>query len=212
VGIAQRLKAVILAAYAIPILGVLFSRRFRRYPGLSVLSVMTLIAVFYMGLVSPSKFAYYLPHVTTFMAASLGAFLCSFASSTPRKRWLAGAAVVLLAGLQLAGILYRVRQDPYHRSYLPVVELVRKNTTSRSIIMATGEIWFGIEHDRYMIYDPALGELSGTVPDLIVWAKTERELQGKHKVSDPALFQHVQRLLDTGRLIYQDEYYQVYLR
>lgn len=212
VGLAQRLKAVILVAYVVPIIGLVISRWYRRSAGLIALSVMTLIAVLYLGLVSPSKFYYYLPHATVFMAASLGAFLAALAYSAPRNRWVAGAAVVVVTGLQLAGIFYRIHQDPYHHSYLPVVRMALDHTAKNSIIMAPGEIWFAVQHDRYMIYDPILGLLSGMVPDLVVWSKTERELQQKHKVSDPATFLYVQRILEGRKLIYEDENYQVYAR
>lgn len=212
VGIAQRLKALVLLAYVAPILGVLFSKRVRHSPGLAPLAVMTLIAAGYLGLASPSKFYYYLPHVTVFMAASFGAFLCWLLDLKSRRQRLIYAAAIVVAAVQLGGILYRVRQDPYHRSYLPMVEIVRKHSTPHSIIMAPGEVWFTVEHDRYMIYDPSLGYRSSMVPSIIVWSKTERELQAKHKLSAPLLYQHVQRLLDTGRLIFEDENYQVYRR
>lgn len=211
VGAAHRLKAVILTMYATAVLGSLLFQRLRRTPGLVQLSLLTWIAVLYLALVSPSKFAYYLPHVTSFMAACLGAFLYAARGALGRKGWLAGAALFLITGLQLAGILYRILQDPYHRNYLPVVELARQHTTPQSIIMASGEFWFGLEHDRYMIYDYKLGAASGTVPDLIVWASTERALHEKARREDPATFEHVQRMLDARKLIYEDSYYQVYL-
>jgi 4-amino-4-deoxy-L-arabinose transferase-like glycosyltransferase len=212
VGLAQRLKALVLMAYTVPMVAALFFKPFRRRSGLFALAVMTLIAMLFLAAASPSKFAYYLPHVTTFMAASLGAFLFAWADSFPRHRWLAAAVATLVIAIQLAGIFYRIRQDPYHRSYMPAIALLRAHTTPRSIIMATGEVWFGIDHDRFMVYDPNLGKFSGMTPDAIVWAKTDWELQKQHEVSDPVLFRYVQHLLDTAKLAYKDENYLVYLR
>lgn len=211
-GAAQRLKAIILAAYFTAVLGGLCSRRMRQQRGQVALSILTLIAVLNLALVSPSKYFYYLPHITTFLAACLGVFLYSLYRMLGRIRWIAVVAGVFIAGIQLAGILYRIRQDPYHQSYLPVVRLIRTNTTPRSIIMSTGEMWFYLQHDRFMVYDPRLGYLSGTVPNVVVWGSSERQMHEAARVTDPALFEHVQHVLDTGHLIYQDQYYQVYLR
>ena len=212
VGAAQRLKAILLAAYLAAILGSLCFRRTREQRGQVALAALTLIAILYLAIVSPSKYAYYLAHVTGFMAACLGMFLFNLYGMFGRLRWTAIAVGVLITSIQFAGILYRIRQDPYHRNYLPVVDLIRTNTTPHSIIMSTGEMWFYLQHDRFMVYDPRLGYLSGTVPDVVVWGSTERQLHEAARVTDPSLFEHVQHVLDTGRLVYQDQYYQVYLR
>lgn len=211
VGATQRVKAIVFMAYMGAVLGGIGLKRIRRQPGHLILSILALIAIFYLGLVSPSKFYYYLVHVTSFMATCLGVLLYSL-SKMPGLRWFSIVVLSAIAGIQLAGSLYRIRQDGLDRNYLPVVELIKKNTTPTSIIMASPEIWFGLEHDRFMINDPYLGNLSGMIPDVIVLRETERELHKRVRSADPVLFQYVQHILDTKKLIYQDQYYQVYVR
>jgi hypothetical protein len=211
VGMTQRLKAIILVSYVVAILGGFGFARIQRLGG-QALSGLAVIAILYLTLVSPSKFFFYLPHVTAFMAACLGLLLYSFlVKPGGRSRWVAAGIGLLIVGIQLGGILYRIRENSYHRIYLPVVQLIQENSTPESTIMASGELWFALEHNRFVIHDPDLGALSGRKPNVIVWAATEKIIHERARLQDPSRYEHVQQILDTSRLIHQDEYYQVYL-
>lgn len=201
----QRLKALIFVSYV----GAIFAGLWRfheRRKAPFLMAVLTSIAVLYLALVSPSKFYYYLPHVTGFMAACLGAVLC--ASRLPR-RVVAGCIAVIVA-LQLAGTVYRIRQDSYHNVYLPVAKVVRDNTTPKSLIMASGDMWFALEHDRTMIFDQNLGALSGLHPDLVVWTPVERGLHDGMKEKFPDRFAHVEEWLASAKMITERDSYRVY--
>ncbi len=207
----QRLKALVLAAYLIGIPGCLIFGKSRRKAGLTTLAVLALIAIFYLALASPSKYYYYLPHVCMFMAASLGGLLYQLGAGQKRNL-IAGAVIFVLTGLQVAGQVTRIRQSPYTKSYLPVIEQIRQHTTPRSMIMGGGELWFGLEHDRYIINDFNLGALSGNVPDVFIMNPLYRDLHQSSQTKDPSIYRHVEQLLDSSRLIYTNGDYQVYLR
>ncbi len=209
---ANRVKAIILAAYLAGVAGGLLIGRVRTQKGPAALSVLTLIAVFYLALVSPSKYYYYLGHVTGFMAAGLGVFLVAFSRLSKWHTRIAVCAFVLVAGLQAAGDIYRILPDPYHREYLPIVEVIEAHTTPKSIIMGSGELWFGLEHDRYIIADNNLGAFSGKTPDLFVMDKVYRDLHESSRESKPQVYAHVQKLLDTYHSIYKDSTYEVFVR
>ena len=207
----KRLKIIILAAYLAAIFGNLFYRRSHQQPGRALMACMALIAMLYMGLVSPSKFSYYLAHVTAFLAAGLGLFLCSL-GSTDRVQWrIVTPCVLLLAGLQIGGEVLQIRQDAYGRNFLPVIETIRKNTNPQSIIFGSGELWFGIEHDRYMLNDFNLGALSGVVPNVFIMDEVYRDLHETARSEDPRRYEYVERMLKTSREIYRNGGYQVYL-
>ncbi len=207
---AQRLKAIILAAYIAAIFGSLVVGIPRRHRGLVCLAVLTMISATYLAVASPSKYYYYLPHVCMFMAACLGGALF-YLGTIVGERW-SITLLLALVGLQLFGELYRIRQNPYQRSYLPVVEQIREHTTPRSLIMAPGEFWFGLERDRYMINDYNLGGLSGRTPDLFVMDDLYRSLHQRLPVADPDTYQLIEKLLSAYRLIYRNSEYEVYIR
>jgi 4-amino-4-deoxy-L-arabinose transferase-like glycosyltransferase len=211
VGKVQRLKAIVLAAYVTGLLGNLFFKGFRKRPSHVLIACMGLIAAFYLALVSPSKFAYYLAYVTAFLAAGFGMFLCSF-GSTPREKWrIITAGVVVVAGLQIGGTLYQIRQDAYDRTYLPVIETIRKNTTPQSVIMGSGELWFGLEHDRYIVDDVNLGAIDGLVPKVFIIDDAYHEKYEDARTQGLPRFAWEKHLLETSREIYRNGNYQVYL-
>jgi hypothetical protein len=75
--------------------------------------------------------------------------------------------------------------------------------------MGDGELWFGLEHDRYLINDWNFGGISGVVPNLIVMDPTYFSLLEKRKGS--ALYEPGEKLLKSSRLVYQGDFYQVYV-
>jgi hypothetical protein len=210
-GSIQRLKIIVLAAYVTGIVGNLFFGEAGNRKGRILLGLMPLIAAVYMGLVSPSKFFYYLAHVTAFCAASFGVFLCSLSFSPGVNRLLATAGVLVVGCLGVGGTVFQISQNPYHRIYLPVINAIRRNSTPGSIIIGPGELWFALEPDRYIINDFNLGYLSKSVPDVFVMNDLFRNLHEAARTGDRSRYDAVERLLKTSREIYRNADYSVYL-
>ncbi len=208
VGLAQRVKSIVLAEYIASLAGILLIGRARRQMGLLLMGCITLVSMLFLMFGSPSKFAYYLPHITPFLAACLAVFAFSISSGRV-SRWIVTAVVLLASGIQLAGLLYRIHDNPMARSYLPAIAAIKSNSTPHSIIMGDGELWFGLEHDRYLINDWNFGGISGVVPNLIVMDPTYFSLLEKRKGS--ALYEPGEKLLKSSRLVYQGDFYQVYV-
>jgi 4-amino-4-deoxy-L-arabinose transferase-like glycosyltransferase len=204
-----RLKAIVLIAYITGMAGNLFLGVFRKRPGQALAGCMPVIAALYLGAVSPSKFSYYLAHVTAFFAAGLGVFICSLQFSPRARRVFVTTTVLLLVGLQVGGTLYQIRRDAYHRIYLPAIQAIRANTTPQSIIVGPAELWFALEHDRYIITDFNLGCLSGSVPDMVVIDKVYRSLHADARTTDPTRYACVEERLKNNHVIYANDYYQV---
>ena len=78
--------------------------------------------------------------------------------------------------------------------------------------MGSSELWFGLQHDRYIITDTNLGALSGKTPDLFVMDHVYRDLHEQSRAGNPRVYAYVQNLLDNYRSIYRDSTYEVFVR
>ena len=209
VGLAQRLKALVLLAYIVGVAGSLVMSR--RRPNLLVLPVLTIISFSYLGFMSPSKFAYYLPHTTMYMAACLAVFLCHLElPERARKRALIGV-VLVVAAIQVTGLLYRIKQDPYRRSFLPAVAAIEQHSAPDSLVIGSGELWFHLQGERRILHDPSVGYREGLKPDIFVMDPLYRELHERDRLTDLPMYTYVQNYLDRWQLVYDDGYYQVYV-
>ena len=208
-GLANRLKALVLLAYAVGITGTLLMSR--RRPVLLVFPVLTTLSFLYLGLASPSKSSYYLPHTTMSMAACLAVFLCHLELPDARRKWMAAAAVLAVAAIQVSGVLYHIYQDPYRRSFLPAVAAVVHHSPPGSLVVGGGELWFELQPERRVLYDPSLGYRNGLKPAIFAMDPLYQELHEQDRRANPPIYAYVQRYLDSSQIVYDDGYYRIYV-
>jgi 4-amino-4-deoxy-L-arabinose transferase-like glycosyltransferase len=204
---AGRLKILVLAAYLAGVFGILLTPRLRRDRSAVLFSALFLVAFFLMAEVSPSKFNYYLPHTTPMMAVCLAVFLWNTARS---RRWLIGLVFLVVAGVQLGGVMNVIRHNEYRGSYRPAIQAIERNSGPDALVMGSNELWFGLWSDRNLLGDPELGYLSGLRPAVFVVDPLYRMLHEQDQRSHPLVYEHFQRLLDRSRQVYQDGYYSVF--
>jgi hypothetical protein len=68
--------------------------------------------------------------------------------------------VLSLAGMfviQLGGVVYRIRRDPYHREYLPAADFLRARAQPGDLIMGSHELRFTIGFRDDFVDDRLLG-------------------------------------------------------
>jgi 4-amino-4-deoxy-L-arabinose transferase-like glycosyltransferase len=207
---AQRLKAIILVAYFAAVLILLIRGRRERWAGQEyLLSVMAIISILYLAFASPSKYFYYLAHITVFLSACLAAAVSCRYRSRQARSIMAGVAIVVV-GVQVSGGIYRALTRGYERSYLAMIDCIKQHTTPKSVIMGGAELWFSLEHDRYVIADPQFGAFDHRWPDIFVMDEMYTGLHEESRTKAPWKYAHVQALLDKATLIYEDAHYRVY--
>jgi 4-amino-4-deoxy-L-arabinose transferase-like glycosyltransferase len=218
VGLLNRLKSLVLLAYATGVFGLLLLTR--RSRDLVVFPILALLSFSYLAFASPSKFSYYLPHTTMFMAACFGVFVSHLRTWGTRPagnlavrmpKALLAAAVMMVAGVELSGLIYRIVQDPLHRSYLPAIAAIRKNSKPGSLVMGSGELWFQLYSERQVRYDPALGFRNHLKPSLFVMDTAYDALHERDREADPAIYAYVRDSLARSQVVYSDGYYRVYV-
>jgi 4-amino-4-deoxy-L-arabinose transferase-like glycosyltransferase len=205
----NRVKTVILLSYVVGLLGIFLTPSLRRDKFLFALACLTLIYIFVLGL-TPSKNYYYLVNTTIPMATCLGLLLYRHPLAQRLGTRVCTLLLVGLACIQVGGLAYKIRQDPYHKSYLPMIEFVRENATPQAgSVMGVIGLWFHL-YDRPFIQDTALGYYSGRKADLVVVDPIFRSFLDESETTCPECFQHISKVLQGSKVVLEDGYYTVY--
>jgi hypothetical protein len=104
-----------------------------------------------------------------------------------------------------------IRQDEYHKTYLPVISAIERYVPRDRLVMSEAELWFGLWQDHTVLNDSNLGSRSGLRPDAFVMDPVFRDLHERDRRVDPATYQYVQGLIDRYQVIYQDNYSEIYV-
>jgi hypothetical protein len=208
VGLASRLKIIVLLSYLGGVFGILLVPKVRQKPALIWYPAAFLGAFLVLAELSPSKFSYYLPHTTVMLAACLAVFL--YESGLARSPGRMAAALVIIGGIQIAGVLYMIRQDRMARNFIPMIHSIEQSSPPDSLVMGSNEFWFALSPERRLLNDHYLGFLSGIRPSVIVMTPDFWDLHNYDARTNPPAYEHVQKLLDQSKLVYKDDIYDVY--
>ncbi|HEX8068916.1 MAG TPA: hypothetical protein VF546_03125 [Pyrinomonadaceae bacterium] len=204
------LKSLVLVAYACALLGVLFVRPLRTARHVRVLLWLTLIYFVALSVVDGQKLYYYLVHIVPLYTALLAVWLCWCWRRRVVPRWLTGLCVAGLLTVQAGGLLYRMKVNTYRQGYAPAVAFLRERTTPQTLVMATGDMGFGLGFDRALADDTRLGYYTGLRPDVIVVEEIYAENFKGWRTTEPALADHVARTLARYDLVFDRGGYQIY--
>ena len=197
----QYLKALLLLPYAIGIVGALAAPQIRRSKGFQALFVCIAIYCAYFTLIEGTKLYYYLVHLTPFYAAVLALWVLHLWRQSWRRRWMIAAALAGFLILQITGVVYIMRRDSYHHSYLPAVAFLRTHRTD--LIMGGAELGFGLRFPDNLLDDERLGYHSGKRPDLIVIDDRYRRDWNVMRSGHPEVYRYIERLTTQEyRVIY----------
>ncbi|HEX3249095.1 MAG TPA: glycosyltransferase family 39 protein [Pyrinomonadaceae bacterium] len=206
------LKIFLLLTYVIGVAGVLFLRPLRIHRGYKVLLVLLEIYFLILTLVDGQKLSWYLVHMIPLFAALLAVFLSWLWTSTRVPRWAIVTPMLLFAALQLGGLLLRIRQDDYRRSYLPAIDFLKRNAGS-ALIMGSTDLAFQLGFDANLVDDIRLGYYSGKRPDFIVIDEIYENAFAGIETQDMTVYQHMMDLLaNEYHPVYDHGHYKIYAR
>lgn len=206
----NRSKGIVLMAYVVGILAIICIGRLRRDRAAFTVLLMTAIYFFATAFIATSKNYYYLPFTTIPMAACLVLACLRSGWTGARQKTLYGM-LALIAVVQLAGTVYRIRQDPFHRSYMPLIRAVEQNSAPGSVVIGAAGLWLGLNPDRTLIHDTTLGCMRGTKPSLVVLEPVMGSLLEEEQRKVSAGCQAcIAALIGKSTVVYNDGYYTVY--
>ncbi|HEV7860817.1 MAG TPA: glycosyltransferase family 39 protein [Pyrinomonadaceae bacterium] len=207
-----QLKALVLVAYLIAIIGVLSVRAIRQHKGYRALLMLTAIYFIILTFFDGQKMSFYLVHIIPLYTAILAVWINWCWSRRLLPRWLVALAVCGLVALQVGGVLYRVKVNAYRNSYMAAVDVVKQNAKPDTLVMGSAILGFELGFD-HVLDDVRLGLYSGKRPDLIVIGEPYEEALKEYEAHQTVEWQHIQRLLaEDYREVYDHELYRIYVR
>jgi 4-amino-4-deoxy-L-arabinose transferase-like glycosyltransferase len=208
-----RLKVIILLTYVVAFLGVLMVGEIRKHRGYRTLLILAAMFFTTLAIWDGQKETWYLIHVIPAYTAILAVWITWCWNKRFAPKWLLVAAVVGFVGLQLGGVLQRIRLDNYHRSYLPAVDFLRSKGNNGQLIMGSSELGFGLGSFDHLVDDSRLGFYSGKKADFIVVEEVYKSQIDAYETKRPDLYRYINSMLTNEyQKIYDHELYQIYAR
>ena len=207
------LKSLILVAYVLGVIGALLTPGIRRNRNYRALLIVTGIYFLIMGLIDGQKETTYVVHIIPCYMALLAVWLhwCWTTRFVPAP--LVALGLCGLIALQVGGALLRVKQDTYHRLYLPAIDFLKQNTNPQTTIMGTSALGFGLGFPDNFVDDGRFGYASGKRPDIIVFSEeAELSVREAHAFY-PHLPPYINKLLtEEYQKIYENPAFKIYAR
>lgn len=209
----EHLKAVVLVAYAVALLSILFSRRIRLHKGYRALLILTGLYFLMLTFVEGKKSSLYLIYVVPFFATLLAVWIhwC-----WTKRRFPAGLLMLAASGLvvlQFSGVLYLMKRNDYENKYMPAVNFVKSQSDAETLVLGPSELAFELGFRENFVDDFHLGYYSGKKPDLIVVDASYRDRFEWFRDKKPQVYQHINNLLTTEYTeIYHHASFEVYAR
>ena len=206
------LKIFILIAYFAGIVGALLVRPIRTHRGYKALLILLGIYFVILTLIDGQKLSWYLVHMIPLFAVSLALFLNWLWTSTRGPRWAIIGPMLFFLALQLGGIVLRIRQNDYGRSYLPAVQFLKANAGS-GLIMGSTDLAFQLGFDANLVDDIRLGYYSGKRPDFIVVDEIYEDAFKGIGTQNLTVYQYViDMLANQYHPVYDHGHYKIYAR
>ena len=205
------LKALILLALVIGLLGVALTPGLRRKKGCRVLLAFLAIYFVILSLIDGQKLTTYLVHIIPIYAACLAVWIHRLWTRRLVARWLIAPLVGGLLLLQIGGVVWKIKLNGYGRSFAPAIAFLKQKTKSDSVVFASADMGFGLGFDK-LIDDNRLGYDSHKSPDFIVVEEVYLDAFEGHHIHRPAVDQFVKARLKEYTLIYDHAYYKMYGR
>jgi len=201
---AQKLKILIPLAYAAGLLGVLSTPALRKTRGSRVLLILTGLYFVVLAFTDGRKSQCYLIHIIPLFITLVAVFIVWLWREKKALRILTGASVTALVLLNIGGIAYQARQDPYHRIYLPTISYIKANIQPAQLIMGPGSLGIGLRYPGNLLDDIRLGMRSGKAPEWIVVDEWYSGCFAAMKSIEPDAYRFVEQRLKDYRPVYQN--------
>jgi len=212
--ILSKLKLSIVIAYFCGVVGVLATRSLRQQKGYRALLFLTGIYFLVLAFADGVKEMNYTVYMIPLYAALLAALVVwLWRNHGPAVRAMLVTVVIGLLLIHAGGIAHQVRQDTYHKDYLPAISFLKQNVPRDQLLMGPGVLGFGLAYPPNLIDDFRLGALSGRTPDWIAVDDRYNRFFGGLKSWEPSAYQFVRnRLENEYRPVYQHGNWTIYRR
>jgi len=188
---AVRLKVMLPVGYLVSLAGAVLIpgiRKQRFVRGcLFLLAAQLLILTFIEG----TKQSHYIVDVIPTLVAILVVVLWSLYTSQRKRRWILATAGVMFVVVQIGPVLFRIRENPYRKDFLPAVETARPFVEQRLVVVGGPEFGTPFDFPENVISRPDYGYRSMQIPDVIVTSLAQYERNTAVARNDPPLYHYM---------------------
>ena len=195
---AKRLKLIVPFSYWAGVLGLLSIPELRRRKGYLALLFLAGIYFLVLAFTDGRRSQCYLVHIVPVFVAPMAATMVWLWRKGRTQRIAVAAWVLALCAIQLGGTFYQVRQDGYHKIYLPALAFIQQHATADQLIIGPGTLGIGLRYPANFIDDFRLGFLSRKAPEWIVVNDWYREWFLALGDKEPDAYQFVRNRLDQN--------------
>jgi hypothetical protein len=208
-----KLKVLILLTYVVGIIGALSMRPIRAHRGYKALLILTGIYFVFLTIFDGQKLAWYLVHMMPLFAALLAVFVHWLWTSTRLPRWAIALPLGGFLMLQLGGLVQRIRQNEYRRSYAPAVDFLKAKAEPSALIMGSTELAFALGFDANLVDDIRLGYYTGKKPDYIVVEEIYEDAFIGMSIQNSDVYRHIlDSIANDYHAVYDEAHYKIYAR
>jgi len=210
----SRLKLVIPLVHAVGLAGFLGTAVLRKQTGYRALLGVAALQFGMLAVYDGQKLPYYLIHTVPLLDAILAGWIVSAWNRNSIPRPLMGALLAAFLCVQVLTSAQRIKQNPYHASYLPAVNFLHNNAGRSALTMGSAALCFGLGFEGAVIDDPRLGYHSGKSPDFIVVGDVDyAQYFAGYQTEEPIVYRYiVDRLGNEYKLVYDQTGKKIYAR
>lgn len=208
---AGQIKIIVLVSYTVAVAAGFSINSLRKSKAWRFFLLVALQEFVMLLLLDGMKQHYYMIHIIPTLTVLL-AFFTDWLLKNKKLQLPAIALLLVVSAIHLSVAFQRFKKDDYHNNYLPVAELLNRKIQKDETVMASSELWFGLNRRENLLDDYRLGYLTGKKADFIVMDKPRYKIWfGNLREREPEIFGFMENLLQNKySIIYDEAIYQVY--
>jgi hypothetical protein len=183
-----RLKVLLPLGYLIGLLGALLIPAVRKQRFIRACLLLVAVQLFILTFVEGTKQSHYIVHVIPTFVAILVALWWWLYS---KRRWIFVAIALIYVFVQIGPVVFRVRQNPYRKDFLPTVEAMRPFVERKLLVVSGPEFGTPFNFPENVISRADYGFRSARTPDIIVTSVAQYERNTVVARNDPPLYRYM---------------------
>lgn len=186
--LAVRLKVLLPAGYIAGIIGSLLIPSVRRLRLVSGALLLLAVQLFILTFIEGTKQSHYIVHIIPTLVVLLVAVLWSLYEKRPR---LIAIAAIALVGLQIGAVVFRMREDPYHKDWLPAIQTARPFVQQGLFVIGGPEFAMPFNFPENVVSRPDYGYASRRIPDVVLTSIAQLERNTALTRNAPAFYRYM---------------------
>jgi hypothetical protein len=188
---AVRLKVLLPIGYVLGLLGALLIPAVRKQRFVKGCLLLLTVQLFILTFIEGTKQSHYIVDVIPTFVAILVVLWWSLYTSQPKLRSVFVAVGVIYVLAQVGPVLFRIRENPYRKDFLPTVETMRPFVERKLFVVSGPEFATPFNFPENVISRADYGFRSARTPDIIVTSVAQYERNTVVARNDPPLYRYM---------------------